>query len=116
MSSKRVDRTGKVYGAVRVLELDESTGRNWLVLWSCCGKIELLPSMRVSYVSKKPPERCRVCLMAGVGLEPVVEAPEVTLEKAKEMLRSEAADLPKRGLNIPGRGWWPFLLGPMGPR
>lgn len=116
MSSKRLDRTGKVYGAVRVLELDEATGRNWLVQWSCCGKVELLQSMRVSYISKKPPERCRNCLLNGVGLAPVVEAPEVTLAKAREMLAQEATTESKRGLNIPGRGWWPFLFGPMGPR
>lgn len=116
MSSQRIDRTGKVYGAVKVLELDESTGRNWLVQWRCCGKIELLQSMRVSYISKKPPERCRACIMAGVGLEPIHELPEVSLAKAREMLVKDADESSKRGLNIPGRGWWPFLIGPMGPR
>lgn len=116
MSSQRIDRTGKVYGAVRILELDESTGRNWLVQWSCCGKVELLPSMRISYIAKKPPERCRACLLAGSGAAPASKPIEVTLDRAKEILMLEAGTGSKRGLNIPGRGWWPFLLGPMGPR
>ena len=136
MTIERIDRTGQTHGAIHVLALSVHNGRQWWVRWECCGRGELLDSMVISYAVKKPPACCKVCAKSGehIVLErtqkpratpkpkrdtppkpnPIPKADRV--RACTEAARAQETREPQEGIRIPGRGWWPVLRGPMGPR
>jgi len=115
MATQRTDRTGRTYGALHVLALSAHDGRKWWVRWECCGRGEFLDSMVISHSSKHPPTCCKACAKAPKAPAKAKPKPDlrVRTKTAQEAIESARGE---EGLRIPGRGWWPFLHGPMGPR
>jgi len=121
MATQRNDRTGRTYGALHVLALSVHNGRQWWVRWECCGRGELLDSMVVSHAAKKPPACCKACArppkVPKAPKDHTKAAPKLDLrERSKTAQEDQEAARAQEGICIPGRGWWPVLHGPMGPR
>ena len=127
MATQRTDRTGQTHGALHVLALSVHNGRQWWVRWECCGRGELLDSMVISYAVKKPPACCKACAKIPAADRPPAEPtpkpkprPKPTVKESLSVRRQTAqameAARAQEGIHIPGRGWWPVLRGPMGPR
>ena len=127
MATQRTDRTGQTHGALHVLALSVHNGRQWWVRWECCGRGELLDSMVISHSAKHPPACCKVCAKIPAADRPPAEPtpkpkprPKPTVKESLSVRRQTAqameAARAQEGIHIPGRGWWPVLRGPMGPR
>ena len=103
----RKNHTGAVYGAVSVGTPDPLDPRRWTIHWACCGRDESVPHARLAYMAHEPPRLCKRCYRAG-GYAAWTSAPKPP---------TPASDLSAtEGIVIPGRGFWPFLHGPMGSR
>ena len=118
MATQRTDRTGQTHGALHVLALSVHNGRQWWVRWECCGRGELLDSMVISHSAKHPPACCKACSKAPKApKDPAKAKPKPDLRvRTKTAQESMEAARAQEGIHIPGRGWWPVLHGPMGPR
>lgn len=98
MGTKRSDRTGEVHGSVSFIRaINAST---WLVHWACCGKTQIVTNSRAGNIAKTTPLRCLQCVR-GIQTKPARPHKRVVVKEG--------------GLVVGGR-WFPFLVGPMGPR
>jgi hypothetical protein len=125
MPTRRTDRTGQTHGAMSVICLAPDQDRRWIIRWDCCGRGEILDSMVVAHYSRKIQIACKTCVKSGKTIKtetmewtpppPPPKKPDLrdrtkTTQDAQEEARNQ------QGIHIPGRGFWPFLFGPMGHR
>jgi len=59
--TKKIDRTGETYGAVKVIGPDPGIANAWEIEWTCCHKRQSISCERSAFLSKKPPKRCVLC-------------------------------------------------------
>lgn len=100
------DRLGEVYGAVTVVADDPG---GWMIMWSCCGKREIVTVKRTNDIQLMPPKRCSACIQASPKS---TAAERAAAHRAREKLKEkEKAPTVFEGI----QGFWPYL-GRMGFR
>ena len=102
MARSYKDFTGRSIGNITVLGRDrerkDASHAYWLIRLECCGTIKSVASKILYDNGAKPVSRCIDCYRANLA----ANKPHI-----------DGVMIPGRGI---GAGWWPVIVGPMGPR